>query len=167
MGNFIRADRETDFLFPPSMQDWLPEDHLARFVADVVDQLDLSELTRQYAGRGSQAHHPAVLLDLLIYGYATGVFSSSKIERATHDSIALRYLAVNTHPDHDTIAAFRRRFLPQFEALFVQAESDRSVSPVDDHPVPGLLSLALITDGCLEASSSSNVARISTETAAM
>jgi transposase len=86
----------------------------------VVDQLDLSELTRQYAGRGSQAHHPAVLLSLLIYGYATGVFSSRKIERATHDSIAFRYLAANTHLDHDTIATFRRRFLPQFEALFVQ-----------------------------------------------
>jgi transposase len=120
MGNFLNADRDTDYLFPPSMQDWLPEDHLARFVVEVVDQLDLSELTRQYAGRGSQAHHPAVLLNLLIYGYATGVFSSRKIERATHDSIAFRYLSANTHPDHDTIAAFRRRFLPQFEALFVQ-----------------------------------------------
>ncbi len=120
MGNFINADRDTDYLFPPSMQDWLPEDHLARFVVEVVDQFDLSELTRQYAGRGSQAHHPAILLSLLIYGYATGVFSSRKIERATHDSIAFRYLAANTHPDHDTIAAFRRRFLPQLEALFVQ-----------------------------------------------
>jgi len=120
MGNFVGIDRDTDFLFPPSMQDWLPEDHLARFVVEVVDQLDLSELTRQYAGRGSQAHHPAVLLSLLIYGYSTGVFSSRKIERATHDSIAFRYLAANTHPDHDTIATFRRRFLPQFEALFVQ-----------------------------------------------
>lgn len=120
MANFINADRETDYLFPPSMQDWLPEDHLARFVVEVVDQLDLSELTEQYAGRGSQAHHPAVLLSLLIYGYATGVFSSRKIERATYDSIAFRYLAANTHPDHDTIAAFRRRFLPQLESLFVQ-----------------------------------------------
>ncbi|MEX0828087.1 MAG: IS1182 family transposase [Haliea sp.] len=120
MGNFVNADRETDYLFPPSMQDWLPEDHLARFVVEVVDQLDLSALTRQYAGRGSQAHHPAVLLSLLIYGYATGVFSSRKIERATHDSIAFRYLAANTHPDHDTIASFRRRFLPQLENLFVQ-----------------------------------------------
>jgi len=120
MANFINADRYTNYLFPPSMQDWLPEDHLARFVSEVVDQLDLSELTRQYAGRGSQAYHPAVLLSLLIYGYATGVFSSRKIERATHDSIAFRYLAANTHPDHDTIAAFRRRFLPQLESLFVQ-----------------------------------------------
>ena len=102
------------------MQDWLPEDHLARFVVEVVDQLDLSELTGQYAGRGSQAHHPAVLLSLLIYGYATGVFSSRKIERATHDSIAFRYVAADTHPDHDTIAMFRRRFLPQLEALFVR-----------------------------------------------
>ena len=98
----------------------MPEDHLARFVVEVVDQLDLSELTRQYAGRGSKAHHPAVLLSLLIYGYATGVFSSRKIERATYDSIAFRYVAANTHPDHDTIATFRRRFLPQLEALFVQ-----------------------------------------------
>ena len=120
MGHFVIADRDTDFLLPPSVQDWLPEDHLARFVVEVVDQLDLSELTRQYAGRGSRAHHPAVLLSLLIYGYATGVFSSRKIERATHDSIAFRYLAANTHPDHDTIATFRRRFLPQVEALFVQ-----------------------------------------------
>ena len=112
MANFIIADRETDYLFPPSMQGWLPEDHLARLVVEVVDQLDLSELTRQYAGRRSQAHHPAVLPSLLIHGYATGVFSSRKIESATHDSIAFRYLAANTHPDHDTIATFRRRFLP-------------------------------------------------------
>ncbi len=120
MANFVNVDRETDYLFPPSMSDWLPENHLARFVVEVVDQLDLSELTRQYSGCGSKAHHPAVLLSLLIYGYATGVFSSRKIERATHDSIAFRYLAANTHPDHDTIATFRRRFLPQLEALFVQ-----------------------------------------------
>jgi len=120
MSRFVTADRDTPYLFPPSVTDWLPEDHLARFVVEVVDQLDLSELTRQYAGRGSKAHHPAVLLSLLIYGYATGVFSSRKIERATYDSIAFRYVAANTHPDHDTIATFRRRFLPQLEALFVQ-----------------------------------------------
>ena len=120
MSRFVTADRDTIYLFPPSVSDWLPEDHLARFVVEVVDQLDLSELTRQYAGRGSKAHHPAVLLSLLIYGYAIGVFSSRKIERATHDSVAFRYVAANTHPDHDTIAAFRCRFLPQFEALFVQ-----------------------------------------------
>lgn len=121
MGNFVNADREINYLFPPSMLDWLPEDHLARFVVEVVNQLDLSEQTRRYAGPDSQAHHPAVLLSLLIYGYAIGAFSSLKIERATHDWLAFRYLAANTLSDHDTIATLRRRFLPQFEALFVRA----------------------------------------------
>lgn len=120
MSRFITADRNTAYLLPPSVSEWLPEGHLARFVVEVVDQLDLTALTRQYAGRGSAAHHPAVLLSVLVYGYATGVFSSRKLERATYDSVAFRYLAANTHPDHDTLATFRRRFLPQIEALFVQ-----------------------------------------------
>jgi len=102
------------------VDEWLPNDHLARFVVEVIEQLDLSELTRQYAGRGSAAHHPAVLLGLLIYGYANGVHSSRKIERATYDSVAFRYVAANTHPDHDTLATFRRRFLKEIESLFVQ-----------------------------------------------
>lgn len=120
MSRFILADRDTDYLLPPSLSDWLPEDHLARFIAEVVSQLDLTEITKQYRGSGSKAHHPETLLSLLIYGYATGVFSSRKIERASYDSIAFRYLAANTHPDHDTLATFRRRFLPQLEGLFVQ-----------------------------------------------
>ena len=115
MRGFITVDRQTDYLLPPSVEDWLPEDHLARFVVDVVERLDLSELTRQYGGRGSAALHPAVLLGLLIYGYATGVASSRKIERATYDSIAFRYIAANTHPDHDTLAHFRRRFGARLE----------------------------------------------------
>ena len=110
MSGFISVDRQTDFLFPPSVQDWLPENHLARFIVEVIDRLDLTELTRQYAGRGSAAHHPAVLLGLLIYGYSTGLPSSRKIERATYDSVAFRYIAANTHPDHDTLANFRCRF---------------------------------------------------------
>lgn len=120
MSRFIPVDRQTDYLLPPSVDEWLPDEHLARFVVDVVEQLDLSALTQQYAGRGHKAHHPAVLLSLMIYGYATGVISSRKIERATYDSIAFRYLAANTHPDHDTLATFRRRFLPELEQLFVQ-----------------------------------------------
>ena len=120
MSRFVAVDRETAYLLPPSVDEWLPGDHLARFVVEVIDQLDLGELVRQYAGRGSDAHHPAVLLGLLIYGYASGVFSSRKIERATYDSVAFRYVAANTHPDHDTIATFRRRFLPQVKSLFVQ-----------------------------------------------
>jgi transposase len=120
MRGFITADRQTDYLLPPSVEDWLPENHLARFIVEVIEQLDLSELTRQYGGRGSAAHHPAVLLALLIYGYATGVPSSRRIERATYDSVAFRYIAANTHPDHDTLAHFRRRFGAQLEQLFVQ-----------------------------------------------
>ncbi|MCR4320926.1 MAG: transposase, partial [Candidatus Brocadiaceae bacterium] len=100
--------------------EWLPEAHLARYVAAVVENIDLSMIERAYAGRGSDAYHPAMLLGLLIYGYATGTFSSRKIERATYDSLAFRYLACNRHPDHDTLANFRRRFGNQFESAFVQ-----------------------------------------------
>ncbi len=120
MSRFIAVDRDTSYLLPPSVDEWLPNDHLARFVVEVIEQLDLHELTRQYAGRGSAAHHPAVLLGLLIYGYANGVHSSRKMERATFDSVAFRYVAANTHPDHDTLATFRRRFLKEVETLFVQ-----------------------------------------------
>ncbi len=118
--DFIEWDRKTPFLLPPSIEEWLPEGHLARYVAEIVDQLDLSSLTESYTGRGSQPHHPAVLVALLFYGYAVGVFSSRKLERSTYDSVAFRYLAVNTHPDHDTIAHFRKRFLKELTGLFVQ-----------------------------------------------
>jgi len=118
--NFIEWDRKTPFLLPPSIEDWLPEDHLARFVVEITEQLDLSSLKESYAGRGSQPHNPAMLVALLFYGYAVGVFSSRKLERSTYDSVAFRYLAVNSHPDHDTIANFRKRFLKELTGLFVQ-----------------------------------------------
>ena len=89
MSRFVAVDRDTAYLLPPSVDEWLPQDHLARFVVEVIDQLDLSELTRQYAGRGSDAYHPAMMLGLLVYGYATGVHSSRKIERACHDSVVV------------------------------------------------------------------------------
>ena len=117
---FRQVDRDTLFLFPPSMDDWLPDGHLARFVVEIVGQLDLMAIKSSYAGRGSKAHHPEMLLALLFYGYATGVFSSRKLEQATYDSVAFRYIAANDHPDHDTIATFRKRFLPQLTPLFVQ-----------------------------------------------
>ena len=120
MSRFIITDRKTDYLMPPSLEDWLNQDHLARFIVEVIDGLDLSNLVRHYAGRGSKAHHPATLLAILVYGYATGTFSSRKLERATYDSVAFRYIAAGTHPDHDTLATFRRRFLREIEALFVQ-----------------------------------------------
>jgi len=119
MGNFRQVDRETGFLLPPSVDEWLPERHLARFVVEVVEQLDLSAMVRAYRGSGSASYHPRMLLGLLVYGYATGVFSSRKLERATYDSVAFRFIAANDHPDHDTIAAFRRRFLKEIEELFV------------------------------------------------
>jgi len=105
---------------PPSVDDWVPENHLARFVVDIVSRLDLSTIKNGYAGRGSDAYPPSMMVALLFYAYATGVFSSRKIERATYDSVAFRFIAVNTHPDHDTIASFRRRFLKELKALFVQ-----------------------------------------------
>ena len=120
MTNFRPTDRLTGFLMPPSVDEWLPQKHLARFVVEVVDGLDLSAMSRSYRGSGSASYHPKVLLSLLIYGYATGVFSSRKLERATYDSVAFRFIAANDHPDHDTIANFRRRFLKEIEALFVQ-----------------------------------------------
>ena len=120
MSHFRQCDRDTRYLLPPSVDEWLPKDHLARFVVDIVDQLDLSALTRQYRGAGSAAYHPSMLLALLIYGYATGTYSSRRIEQASYDSLAFRYIAANTHPDHDTLCTFRKRFLKEIEALFVQ-----------------------------------------------
>jgi len=117
---FICIDRDTPYIFPPCVQDYLPDDHLARFVVDIVDQLDLSHLSAVYSGRGSKPFHPAMLVALLFYGYATGVFSSRKLEKASYDSIAFRYICANTNPDHDTIASFRKRFLPELAALFVE-----------------------------------------------
>jgi transposase len=117
---FKDCDRDTLFLMPPSVDDWVPENHLARFVVDIVARLDLSSIQNAYAGRGSDAYPPNVMAALLFYAYATGVFSSRKIERATYDSVAFRYIAVNTHPDHDTIASFRKRFLKELKALFTQ-----------------------------------------------
>jgi transposase len=116
--NFRALDRDTPFLLPPSLQDWLPEKHLARFIVDVVSQLDLKPIRAQYAGRGSQAYQPEMMLALLCYGYATGVFSSRKLERATYDSVAFRFITANQHPEHDTISDFRRRFLPFVTKLF-------------------------------------------------
>jgi len=120
MSNFRPTDRQTGLLMPPSVDEWLPERHLARLVVEVIDGLDLTAMSKTYRGSGSASYHPATRLGLLIHGCATGVFSSRKLERATYDSVAFRFIAANDHPDHDTIAAFRRRFLKEIEALFVE-----------------------------------------------
>jgi len=100
--------------------DCLPPEHLARFVVDSVGLLDLSALYTHYGSRGGEPYAPEVLLGLLFYGYATGVFSSRKIERATYEAVPFRFIAGNQHPDHDTLATFRRTFLPELKELFVQ-----------------------------------------------
>src|SRR5450432_76369 len=120
MSNFRTIDRQTGFLLPPSVDEWLPEKHLARFVVEVIDGLDVRAMSGSYRGSGSASYHPALLLGILVYGYATGVFSSRKLERATYDSVAFRFITANEHPDHDTIATFRRRFLTEIEELFVR-----------------------------------------------
>ena len=120
MKAFKSSNRNQPFLLPPSIQDWLPQEHLARFIVETVEQLNLSKIESQYNGKGKDAYAPPVMLSLLFYGYATGVFSSRKIERATYDSVAFRFISANTHPDHDTIANFRKRFLNELTDLFVQ-----------------------------------------------
>jgi transposase len=103
-----------------TIRDVLPPDHLARFIARVVLMLDVSAIYAQYAPVGGEAYAPELLLGLLFYGYATGVFSSRKIEKATYESIPFRFLAGGWHPDHDTIANFRKTFLPEITNLFAQ-----------------------------------------------
>ena len=98
----------------------LPPNHLARFVVDIISQLDLSAIYAHYAPYGGEAFAPEILLGLLFYGYATGIFSSRKIERATYESLPFRFLAGNLHPDHDTLASFRKTFLAEIQELFVQ-----------------------------------------------
>jgi transposase len=118
MKRFQGAMREQGMLMPYDISEWLPESHLARFVVDITDKLDFSKVYLQYQGKGTVAYDPKLLLALLFYGYSTGVFSSRKIEAATYDSVAFRFIAGNQHPDHDTIAAFRKRFLNEIRGWF-------------------------------------------------
>src|SRR5476651_329138 len=98
MSRFKPIKRDMDYLFPPSMSDWLPEQHLARFIVEIVEQLDLKPMERAYGTRRSAPFHPALLLSILVYGYATGIFSSRKLENATYDSVAFRFVAADEHP---------------------------------------------------------------------
>src|SRR5579872_273020 len=117
---FTTVDYEATLKSSVRLGDCLPEDHLARYGVDMVSQLDLSRLYARYGKRGGAAYAPEVLLGLLFYGYATGVFSSRKIECATYESIPFRFIAGDLHPDHDTLATFRRTFLEEVKDLFVQ-----------------------------------------------
>jgi len=117
---FKTIDYETTLNLTVSLREALPTNHLARFIVDVIAQLDLSALYARYAPVGGEALAPEILLGLLFYGYATGVFSSRKIEKATYESLPFRFLAGGLHPDHDTIANFRKTFLAEMQELFVQ-----------------------------------------------
>src|SRR5438093_248817 len=117
---FKTVDYEATLNMTVSLREALPPSHLARFVADVIAQLDLSSLYARYGTRGGEPFAPEILLGLLLSGYATGVFSALRIENATYESLPFRFLAGDLHPDHDTIAHFRKTFLPELKDLFVQ-----------------------------------------------
>ena len=122
--NFFPDTVNQTLLFPPSLHDWLPAGHLARFLVDVVSALDLSPIYKSYEekdGRGQAAYAPEMMIRLLLYGYATGVYSSRKIQRRTYEEVAFRYLSGDQHPDHATIAEFRKRHLDALSGLFTQA----------------------------------------------
>jgi transposase len=112
---------DQEWLLPPSMRDWLPQNHLARFIAEVTQEMNVSSLFvryRQSGGQGMAAYNPLMLLRLLLYGYCVGRRSSRGIEKATYDEVAFRYLSGEQHPDHDTIATFRKEHLEQISQLF-------------------------------------------------
>lgn len=109
MAKLINIDRDTELLLPPNLRDWVPTDHLVHFVMDAVDLLDVSEAVVNERGTGSAQYPPRLLLGLLVYSYATGLFSSRQIERASHENVAVRLLCADTHPDHDTLCTFRRK----------------------------------------------------------
>ncbi len=135
MCNFRNFDRDTAFLLPPSINGWLPEKHLARFIVEVIDGLDLPAMSNSYRGSGSASYHPRLLLAILVYGYATGVFSSRKLERATYDLVAFRFIAANEHPDHDTIAAFiHLRYASGYHCTQHHAPQRRKARHRDLHP---------------------------------
>ncbi len=125
MGKSFRSDDlNQSLLLPPSLHDWLPENHLARFLVDVVESLDLSAIYASYDekdGRGLSAYAPTMMVRVLLYGYSTGTFSSRKIQAKTFEDVAFRFLTADEHPDHSTLAEFRKRHLQALAGLFTQA----------------------------------------------
>ena len=119
---FKSYDQDQLFLLPPSLREWLPGDHLAHFISDVVDELDIQEIEKVYSNtdRGQPPYHPVMMVKLLLYAYCIGIPSSRKIEQKTYDDIAFRFLAASDHPDHDTIAVFRKTHLTALRNLFLE-----------------------------------------------
>ncbi len=122
---YLSYDPEQRLLMPPDLRDWLPEGHLALFISDVVDELDLKPIVEVYEsgdGRGRPPYHPVMMVKLLVYGYCIGRMSSRKIEKASCEDVAFRVLPCNQHPDHDSIAEFRRRHLQELAGFSAGAE---------------------------------------------
>lgn len=117
---FVNIDRATPLLLPPTLQDWVPDDHLAHFVVDAVEAMDLRQVKVNQRGTGDAEYPPSMMIRLLIYCYATGVFGSRRIEQATYDNVAVRFITADTHPDHDTICTFRRENKALLSELFVK-----------------------------------------------
>ena len=120
MSKFVDCARDQAFLLPPDLRDWIPEDDLAHFVIEAVERVEMSAFKVNHRGTGSAQYHPRMMLALLIYCYANGIFSSRRIERATHRDIGVRFVAANAHPDHDTIATFRRENFAAVAESFLQ-----------------------------------------------
>ncbi len=120
MSKFFQADRSQSFLLPPDLRDWIPEDDLAHFVIEVVERVDLNHFKVNTRGTRDAQYHPQLMLALLIYCYANGIFSSRRIERATYRDIGVRFVAANLHPDHDTLCKFRRENFEAISESFLQ-----------------------------------------------
>ena len=120
MPRFVNADQSQPYLLPPDLRDWVPEDDLAHFVLEAVERVPLAAFRVNERGTGSAQYHPRMMLALLIYCYANGVFGSRRIERATHRDLGVRYVTGNTHPDHDTICKFRRENFAAVSEAFLE-----------------------------------------------
>src|SRR5467141_3875064 len=125
---FVEVDRNTPMLLPADLRDWVPEDDLVHFVIEAVKSLPTGEFVVNERGTGYAQYPPSMMLALLIYCYANGIFSSRRIERATYRDLGVRFLTGDTHPDHDTICSFRRQLLPSLSMNFSAKRSLRSLS---------------------------------------
>src|SRR5919112_583915 len=119
MTRYMPFDRDQPFLLPSDLKEWLPEDDIAHFVVAAVERVRLGAFHSNRQASGKPQYHPRLMLALVIYSYANGVFSSRRIERATWRDLGARFIAANTHPDHDPVAAFRRVNKAAFEAAFL------------------------------------------------
>jgi transposase len=117
---FVNIDYDTPLILPPNLRDWVPAGHLAHFILDAVEEMDLRQIKVNERGTGSQQYPPRMLLALLLYCYATGVLSSRRIQQATCDSVPARMICADTHPDHDTICTFRRENKALLQETFVR-----------------------------------------------